>query len=60
METSVEKPPEVKVDYIHCSPLVYQNCHIIKEDYQVDRAWVPTVKSKLTTFDYFHVLGNGL
>lgn len=21
METSVEKPPEVKVDYIHCSPL---------------------------------------
>jgi len=39
MGDSVESLAEVKVDSIHCSPLIYPASHAITESYQIGQCW---------------------
>ena len=59
---SAKSPTDVKVDNIHCSPIVYQASHFIIEGYQVGQAWLCCYESVLTIPNQLlvlHVTGNG-
>lgn len=50
---------EIKVDNIHCFPLIYSASHSITADYQTGQALFPLGESMLTTTDnllLFHML----
>lgn len=43
----VENFTETKVDNIHCSPLKYQDTHLIMEGYQLGQALLPLLELML-------------
>jgi len=63
MGDSVKSLAEVKVDNIHCSPLIYPASHAIVESYQIGQASFPLGESMLTTPDnllFLHLLNDDL
>lgn len=63
MGDSIESLAKVKVDDIHCSPLIYPAGDAIIEENEVGRARLPLGESMLTTphnLLLFHLLGDGI
>lgn len=63
MADSLKSLAEVKVDSIHCSPLVDPICHVTIKGYKIRQARFTLGESMLTTPDdvlFFYMLGDDL
>ena len=63
MGDSLKSLAAVKVDNIHCSPLIYPAIYAIVESYQIGQAQFPLGGSMLTTPDnllFLHLLNEDL
>lgn len=62
MEDCIKSLPKIKINHIHCSPLICQASYLIVKDSQVDLASFAPHKPLLSTPDHLLVLqifGNG-